>query len=149
MTSQKYGSGILTYAYTLSGSTITKNTVLDKLGNKTEYSYDANGNQIQVKYYNPAQTSSVVYTYEYNALGYMTKETKPRGNGFAYTYDAKGNITEKRMKADTSAANSSNDLVTTYTYDANNNILTQTNPNGIGITNTYDTGNNLLSKTIS
>ncbi len=90
-----------------------------------------------------------MYTYEYNALGYMTKETKPRGNGFTYTYDARGNVTEKRMKADTSASNSSNDLVTTYTYDANNNVLTQTNPNNIGIINTYDTSNNLLSKTLS
>lgn len=149
VTSQKYGSGTLTYAYTLSGSSITKNTVLDKLGNKTEYTYDALGNQTQVRYYNPAQTSSVVYTYEYDALGYMTRETKPRGNGFTYAYDSKGNMIEKRMKTDTTAANSGNDLVTTYTYDSNNNLLTQTNPNGIIITNTYDTNNNLLSKTTS
>lgn len=53
------------------------------------------------------------------------------------------------MKADTTAVNSSNDLATTYTYDTNNNILTQTNPNGIVITNTYDSSNNLLSKTTS
>lgn len=149
VTSQKYGSGTLTYAYVLSGSLITRNTVVDKLGNKTEYTYDTNGNQTQVKYFNPAQTSSLVYAYEYNALGYMTKETKPRGNGFTYTYDARGNMSEKRMKADTSAANSSSDLVTGYVYDSRNNLLSQTNPNGLVSIHTYDTSNNLTSKTLS
>lgn len=149
VTSQKYGSGTLTYSYTLSGSRIVTNTVIDKLGHKTVYTYDANGNQTRVEYFNPAQTGSTVYTYEYNSLGYMTRETKPRGNGSAYSYDAKGNMTEKRMKANMSTADSSADLVTTYTYDSNNNVLTQTNPNNISIVNTYDSNNNLLSKTLS
>lgn len=147
--SQTYGSGTLTYAYTLSGSAITKTTVTDKLGHKTEYTYDANGNQIEAKYYNEAQTGSVVYTYTYSTGGYLTKETKPRGNGWTYTYDGSGNVLTKRMKADVTASDSANDLLTTYTYNARGQMLTQTNPIGLQVINTYDGSGNLTTKTAS
>gem|GEM_PF-6487401 len=47
------------------------------------------------------------------------------------------------------ANNSSSDIVETFTYNARNQILTHTLPNGIVITNTYSTLGNLLSTTTS
>lgn len=146
---QKYGTASLGYTYTLSGSAIIQNTVLDKLGNRTDYAYDASGNNTSIRYYNPAQSSSVLYTYTYNSLGLMISEKRPRGNGYSYTYDTNGNLTQKRFKADVDAVNSSNDLVTNSTYNARNEKMTETNPNNTSTIYTRDTSGNILTETQS
>jgi YD repeat-containing protein len=146
---QQYGTGTITYAYTTSGSVITKNTVTNKLWYVTEYSYDATGNQTSVKYYNSGSISSVIYDYEYNTGGLVIKETHPRWNGYTYDYDARGNLTEKRFKVDTSAADDSSDLVTTYTYDSQNRVLTETSPIGATVVYTRDAAGNILTKTLT
>ncbi len=138
MATQKYGSASLGYTYTLSGSQITQNTVLDKLGNRTDYTYDENGNNTSIRYYNPTQSSSVLYTYTYNSLGLMTTEKRPRGNGYKYTYDTNGNLTEKRFKANADAVDSATDIVTTSSYNARNEKMTETNPNNTQIIYTRD-----------
>lgn len=149
VTAQTYGSGTLTYAYTLSGSVITKNTVIDKLGHKTEYSYNSNGNNTSVRYYTPDLSSSSLYSYTYNNLGLIVKEKRPRGNGYTYTYDGTGNIVEKRLKTNVDAADSSSDLVTTSTYDAKNQKLSEILPSGAATLYAYDGSGNITSKTLS
>lgn len=136
---QRYGSASLGYTYTLSGSQITQNTVLDKLGNRTDYTYDASGNNTAIRYYNPTQNSSVLYTYTYNTLGLMTSETRPRGNGYIYAYDGNGNLIQKRSKANMSLADSTTDLVTTSTYNVRNEKMTETAPNNTQTIYTRDT----------
>ncbi len=145
---QKYGTGTLTYTYTLSGSAITKNTVIDRLGHKTEYSYDASGNNTSIKYYNPSQTSSVIYSYEYNTSGLITKETRPRGNGYFYSYDGSGNLLMKTERADITTG-SANDIITSYIYNARNERTSETLPTGKNITYTRDGQGNVTTKTTS
>lgn len=135
---QKYGAASLGYTYTLSGSQITQNTVLDKLGNRTDYTYDGSGNNTTIRYYNPAQTGSVLYTYTYNTLGLMTREKRPRGNGYMYSYDTKGNLLQKRFKTNADAGDSGTDLATTYTYNARNEKMTETAPNNTQVIYTRD-----------
>ncbi len=144
---QIYWTWTISYNYTLSGSQVTKNTVTDKVWNITDYFYDPNGNNIQTIYH--ATPSNVTYNYTYNSLGYMETMNLPKWNGIKYSYDTKWNLTEKRQKTDVEANNSSSDIVETFTYNARNQILTHTLPNGIVITNTYSTLGNLLSTTTS
>ncbi len=146
---QKYGTETLGYTYTLSGSQITQNTVLDKLGNRSDYVYDGSGNNTSIRYYNPTQTGSVLYTYTYNTLGLMTKEKRPRGNGYTYTYDGSGNLLQKRLKTNADAVDSATDLVTSYTYNARNEKMTETAPNNTKVVYTRDTAGNILTKTLS
>lgn len=146
---QKFGEWTINYTYTLNWDDITKNTITDKLWNKAEYSYNSNRQNTSVKYYSEDQSTSVEYSYEYDSNWYLIKETKPKWNGYTYSYDSKWNILEKRFKADTSLSDSSDDLVTSYTYNAQNQVLTTTNPDWIVETNTIDTNWNITSKIIS
>ena len=61
--------------------------MVDREGNRVDYFYDANGNNIQSQHF--TGSGEVNYFYEYNTLGYLTKEKKPRGHGFTYDYDEK------------------------------------------------------------
>ena len=146
---QVFGDGTISYSYTLSGDDITKNTVTNKLGNVVEYSYSTSGQKTQAKYFNEVGIGSVIYNYEYDNDGYLTKETRPRGNGYSYSYDTNGNLLEKRFKADTSLADSASDIVTSYTYDNYNQILTTSHPNGVLETNTMNGSGSVIAKQIS
>lgn len=53
------------------------------------------------------------------------------------------------MKADMGAASSGSDLVTTTTYNARGQVLTETRTNGIVMTNVFDASGNLTSKITS
>ena len=148
VTTQKYGNGTLTYSYTFSGSQITQNTVLNKLGIRTDYIYDGSGNNTSIRYYNAAQTGSVLYTYTYNTGGLIASETRPRGNGYKYIYDTSGNLVSKRLKADITLVDSAADLVTAYTYNSRNERLTETLPNNAQTAYIRDSEGNILTKTL-
>lgn len=79
----------------------------------------------------------------------MLSETRPRGNGYKYGYDANGNLTSKRMKANMSLADSASDIITSYTYNSRNEKLTETLPNGAQVIYTRDGSGNILTKTQS
>lgn len=125
---QIYGNGTLSYAYEEDAETgkITQNTVTDREGNTTVYSYDANGNTLS------RTSGGNTYSYEYNSENRIIKEIYPRGNGYSYSYDAQGNLLEKRQKADMTAADSNSDLVTSYEYASSFPIpINITLPNGL------------------
>jgi RHS repeat-associated protein len=144
---QKYWTGTITYSYTLSGSSVTQNTVTDRLWNTTQYKYDSNWNNFQTNYY--TSSWNIDYYYTYNSLGYLETEKRPAWNGYKYSYDSKWNLIEKRLKADLTQADSSNDLVTTYTYNSQNKLLTQTIENWTTITNSYSSSWNLTQSITS
>ncbi len=145
--SQTYGTWTIGYNYTLSWTSVTKNTVTDKVWNVIDYFYDANWNNTQTKHY--TNSGNIDYYYTYNSLGYLETEKKAAWNGIKYTYDSKWNLTEKREKADITSADSTSDLVTSYTYNNKNQVLTTNLVNWVVISNTYDTAWNLTEKTTS
>lgn len=64
------------------------------------------------------------------------------GHRFLTTYDAQDRITKKETLIGTTV-----DDVTSYTYDGNHNLLTETNPKGKITTNVYDSSSQLTSTT--
>lgn len=78
------------------------------------------------------------------------KTIYPRGNGVKYAYDSRGNIISKREKTDISAADSTDDLITTYTYDGTYDVRTSESfPSGLAKTYTLDNKGNVISESIS
>ena len=86
---QKYGDGEVRYSYALDPITqrVTKNSVENRNGVKTEYSFDDKGNVLSRKV--QTATGIVEFTFEYDNNGRITKDVKPNGNSIENTYDDK------------------------------------------------------------
>ena len=148
-TSKTYlGDKTTTYTYDTDNG---RTTVTDPLGNATVYDYDAEGNITKVT---DALGNATTYTYE---QGLMTSRTDPNGNTTTWNYDLNNVNVRSRLNllslVDDSGNTSSftysaeNDLLTAtdalgnvarHTYDANGNILRQVDPLGNILTFTYD-----------
>jgi RHS repeat-associated protein len=90
----------------------------------TSYSYDILGNLTQVN--QGVQTR----TFTYNSLARLMTANNPESGTISYGYDANGNLTSK-----TDARN----VVTSYTYDAFNRVLTRSYSDGTPTVNyTYE-----------
>jgi RHS repeat-associated protein len=80
--------------------------------------------------------------YEYNSLGRLTKATDPVGRVMTYIYDAK-NIDIWEVRQTTGA---SNELVRTFTYNAQHEPLTETDAAGQTTTYTYNGFGQILTR---
>ena len=89
VTSQAYGSGTVSYAYTLSGSRVATNTVTNANGVQTKYTYDSNGNTTKREIYDSAGGGKTEYNYGYDSNARLVKTVLPRGNGTTYAYDSR------------------------------------------------------------
>ncbi|WP_240903755.1 DNRLRE domain-containing protein [Chengkuizengella sediminis] len=127
-----------TFAYD-TANTVT--TVIDGEGNRVDYTYNANGNIVQISR-NPldAQNKSVT-TFFYDDNNNLTKVVDPKANragtgeAYVYTYDANGNITSVQLPEGETAA---------YTYDQQNNLIEENNFNNNVSEFDYDSNNNQL-----
>ena len=161
---------VVSYTYDANGRTLTKTylgdktttytydtdnrktTVTDPLGNTTVYDYDAAGNITKVT---DALGNATTYTYQ---QGMMTSRTDPNGNTTTWNYDLNNADVRNRLNllsvvdafGNTSSFtyNAENDLLTTtnalgnlspHTHDANGNLLRQVDPLGNILTFAYDT----------
>src|SRR6185437_624604 len=117
----------------------------DALGVNATYTYDATG--LKLSYTN---RDGAVWTYAYDKAGRLAQETSPpvpvssytTGNTITtataaivttFTYDADGNVLSKTDAAGTSAART-----VTYTYDSRGNQIETTYPGGTYTSVTYD-----------
>jgi len=119
-------------------------TVTDPRSNSLNYSYDANGNLLGIRY--PDGSSQ---QYEYNALGQVTQFTNRNGQAIAYTYYPNGLIKSETLpdgSQDTFTYDNHRNLVsmtdstgtTTFAYDAADRLTKVTYPNGSFLTYTYN-----------
>lgn len=114
---------------------------------QTKYTFDTNGNTTKREIYDQTGGGETVYNYIFDSNARLATTILPNGNGTSYTYDSKGNIAEERQKTVATAANSSSDLVTDYTYDSTYNIpLSVTFPNGLTKSFTLNSGGNILTE---
>lgn len=131
--------------------------ITDPNGHAYTYGYDAAGNLATVTW--PGATTPISYTYDASHL--LLSAVNPRGNAEAQTSyypdgrlqsvtDAVGDTTTYTYSlsgaTSTTAVTYPNGGVTTLTYDAAGNLLSQTDPLGRTTTSTYDGNNNMLSQ---
>lgn len=136
---------------------ITQKTV-DKAGNiiaQYIYTLGAGGERVRVEEEGPS--GSIVTDYDYDASGRLAEE-RITADGesliYSYAYDSVGNRTEKKENGNktTYTYNARNQLISettdgntiTYAYDANGNLL-HADGSGTGTVYTYDNQNRLLS----
>jgi len=97
----------------------------DPSGNLTQIACDSAGNFTQVT----NALNQVVINNTYTDQGWIASTTDALGHTTSYTYDGDGNrltATTTRTKAD----NSTETLVTSYVYDADNRLIKTTLPDG-------------------
>ncbi len=92
------------------------------------YQYDSLGNRV---------SSQLSTTYKYDSLTNQLLED----DTFTYSYDANGNLQTK--------TNKSNNQTTTYTYDADNQLIKITFPNSSFVTYSYDGLGRRIEKNVS
>ena len=116
-------------------------SMTDAVGNVMSYQYDAVGNRIATTDGNGHTTQ-----YTYDLLNRLTQTITPEGGITRYTYDHVGNkIAEDQLQS----GNATGGVWahTSYQYDANGNLTSQTDPLGIVTAYAYDAVGNLLSQT--
>ena len=148
ISSQIYGSGTYTFTYDDENSKVT---VVDRMGYKTDYFLNDNGNITQKIVFTAepklraTDPGSYTTNYEYNSNMEISRVTYPRGNSIEYTYDqtnadprARGNLLELRRKPLPGSTGEA-DIVTAFTYESRCNLTkTITDPRGNVTTYTYD-----------
>ncbi|GAB6153977.1 hypothetical protein JCM17380_27270 [Desulfosporosinus burensis] len=119
-------------------------TVTDGEGRRVDYTYNANGNIVQVTE-NPLDAQNkAITTFDYDNNNNLTQVKDPNTNkisgtsAYIYTYDANGNITEVQLPENQRASN---------TYDTNNNLISATDYNRNTSSSSYDTKNNKTEAT--
>lgn len=113
--------GVTTRTYDAMGNVLTE-TAPD--GSVTEFTYNAM-EQMTQKY--PYDVGT--FNYSYSTAGLLTWEEDASGREVYYSYDVYGNKISERIGYD-------DEHKTTYTYDANNNLLTVTDR--LGNTTSYE-----------
>ncbi|WP_426270378.1 LysM peptidoglycan-binding domain-containing protein [Dyella kyungheensis] len=131
---------VVTYTYSASGQVLTKTVDPNGLNLTTRYNLDAQGRQLSV-----TDPTGAVTTSTYDADGNVLTRTNALGSITTYTYDGGGKTLTVTSGAGTGAA-----ITTQYVYD-NLERLSQTivDPGQLNLTTTYsyDADSNLIAKT--
>lgn len=111
----------------------------DGEGNTTTYSYDSDGNLIEVT--PPAPLGATTYTYD--AIGRVTTVTDGKGQRATYHYDARDRLTYEF------AGGNGGRVV--YEYDRDGHLLSQTEGNTLStaLSYVYDTRGNIARQTLT
>ena len=145
------------YSYTYDGDDNLHTATTD--GSTTTYTYDANNQLTQVQdssgttsytydanHNRTSMTTSAgasTYTYDSSADVELTQMTDPSGKVTTYGYDSNGNLTTETYDP------SSSDQVTTFTYDQSNRLTSVDLPDGTTVSYTYDANDDQTSTTVT
>ena len=124
----------------------------DSLGNTSNFEYDAAGRQIST-----ARPGGGKVLYSYNSMGGISMKTEPNGNTVSFMYDAFGRTVSMSESGRTFGAEydakgrkisftDANGNKTTYSYDQNGDLLTETFSDGTSEQNSYDAEGRLIAK---
>ena len=121
---------VTSYTYDANGNKLSST---DPLGHTTWFSYDKRNRLITVTFADGGQKQMV-----YDERGNKIKEYDENGIATLYHYDALNRLDEQARDMNGNGTIDSNDLITSYTYNAVNSKLTMTDPRGHVTTMTYD-----------
>jgi RHS repeat-associated protein len=122
------------YTYDAMNNLLSKT---DRNGNTINYAYDA-----LYRLTSKAYPNSTAVNYAYDLLSRLTQVTDPTGT-YSFTYDNLGRL----VGTSTQYAFLTSTLTNGYTYDADSNRLTLTNPQGGVTTYSYDSLNRMTGIT--
>jgi RHS repeat-associated protein len=111
----------------------------------TSYEYDALG-ELTKQTEPVSDTGSITTKYGYDAAGHPTAYTDGNDDTTYYTYNSLGLPASKEVPAVTGYTSDA-DRTTSYTYDERGRLVTQSNPGGVTLTNTYDALDDLTTQT--
>jgi RHS repeat-associated protein len=160
------------YSHTTYTPTGQIDTIMDAGGNVTKYAYDAHDRLTQVNFPSPTTpgswSSSDYEAYGYDGLDFMASKRTRRGDVITYTYNALGQLLDRRVPgAPTHSANGRtvthsyayahpmglrtsavhDGLTLGYQYDTFGRIISQTHQNGLAVSYAYDVASNLVELT--
>jgi len=127
-----------TLGTTINNYYLNKTTNIDPENHLKDVVRNAYGNIVNVVEHNAGNTYTTVYSWD--VLGNLTGMTDALDNIRSFTYDAVGN---KLSATDLHEISDTNYGAYSYIYDANNNLVRKTTPNGDVITYTYDALNRI------
>ncbi len=112
-----------------------RDSVKDRNGNVTKYTFDSHGNMLTETSPEPFK---YVTNYTYDSKDNLNSVTTPEGSQINFEYDSDSNLKKVTKKVDDTTSSS-----TSYTYDEHGRVKTITNPeNGVISYEYNDSGNN-------
>jgi len=128
-------------------SNVVSKTVLQSVGVEEVWTYVYDGRNRKVESVLPADPNGNLARIlrVYDPVGNIVAVRDSRGNVTNNTYDVANRLLSSQAPTVTLANGTNVQPLTTFTYDANGNALTVTNPNANVTTNIYDALNRLTS----
>ncbi|MEQ8765564.1 MAG: DUF6531 domain-containing protein, partial [Planctomycetota bacterium] len=146
---QVAGTGLSTsYTYTTLNLI---DTITDPVDRYTDHDYDAQGNRVTTSYYDASTSGTLVgqevFAYDTTNEGVLTKYTDANGNDTQYNYSTINSENAYRSaQIVLMAAGASDDITTSYAYDAYGNVTAKTDPLSHTTTMAYDAAQRLTQR---
>ena len=162
---QRFGEGSFTYDYQFLNAwrrcqennpspdlRVSRTTVVDRSGNRSEYLFNCFGNQLQIQEFTrglrPTDPASFITQFQYNQEGQISRVTYPEGNETTYAYQGGNGVNRGNLLSVTRVGDEDRPggepLTTTFTYENNFNqlsVVRESEPNHVMVHDFDQRGN--------